>query len=534
MKKRLALSCLLQVGLILALLTGVVSAEYRWYKGDLHMHTDHSDGGLNQLADWLPRDTNIESHVILGKARGLDYLVVSDHRTLSQYYDVLHETEELLLIPGNEWGGHPHGVMVGLNENIEQGPHAGKGNSQSANYLAHAQGALFAMSHPGDPGNSWWAPGENYFETKRMDLIEIWNSGPFLLNAEANRDAIQRWEGFLNEDQHITAIGASDVHFYQLDAVAGVGKPCTHVYAERLTESAIIKAMKAGHVYVSGDPAWPEMEFFCDADDDGHFEAMMGDSVTYVPGGEVVLNIQVRGVPFTTMRIYDDEGVVLEDPIEDSDYAKDFVLPADAKWYRVEILREILPDETASLYSSIQSPFMESLPTFPLPVEWQCLDIRHAAHGRNARAGALIEELIALTNPIYLEPSDTLPTPTPRPTRTPTPTPIDESGPRILLAGYLDSRTFSPTGPGGDLTLVAVIDESQMVASSIDVELLRNYRPLNQALRDDGTSGDFAVADGIYGISIPAADAVPGEIYGIEASPNGIGRAAYWPWLVVY
>ncbi|MBK7329127.1 MAG: PHP domain-containing protein [Dehalococcoidia bacterium] len=70
-----------------------------WYRGDLHSHTDHSDGS-NSIAEM--------AH--FAKKRGLDYLAITDHNTTS-HMPVIDGWRDapLLLVPGEEvttYSGH--------------------------------------------------------------------------------------------------------------------------------------------------------------------------------------------------------------------------------------------------------------------------------------------------------------------------------------------------------------------------------------------------------------------------------------------
>jgi len=75
-----------------------------WYRGDLHMHTAHSDGHCqSQTGKQVPCPVFVTLHAAAG--RGLDFVAVTDHNTIS-HYDALRELQpyfdRLLLIPGRE------------------------------------------------------------------------------------------------------------------------------------------------------------------------------------------------------------------------------------------------------------------------------------------------------------------------------------------------------------------------------------------------------------------------------------------------
>jgi hypothetical protein len=527
---------LLSAALVLALLLGAsgpgeaVSYKGAWYKGDTHCHTDHSDGGLYQLADWLPRDVTIETWVETAIRRDIDWLQITDHRTLAQYFDVLHASTEVLLIPASEWGGRPHGVIWGMNEEIDIPHFSDFRRTQATAYLAHAQGALFTLSHPGDPGNGWWTkPGDDWYLTEGMDVIEVWNGGPWLISSGPNRDAIDFWEQTLNQGKYLTAVGASDIHFKQLEFAAGIGIPCTHVYARELSEPAILEAVKKGHVYVTNHPTnGPTVEFLADASGDGFFSYMMGDIISPSGPGEITLRVEVGNAPLATMKLFTNTGLLVSRSIDSSSFVFELKVPPTAAWYRVEIVREILGDATAALEQ--YRVLGESLAA--VAYHQGNDDYRARAYTEalaQAQAGALIEELLAITNPIYVESNPNNPTATPYPTLTPSPTPLHHSGPLIMLGGYLDSSRSQT------VTLVAYVDKSRLIGDCY-LELSQNFVPQGLFLQDDGASGDFGRGDNLYGIQFAMPSGPGGRrlLLGVTASPAGTGRPHSWPWLRVY
>ena len=76
----------------------------RWYRGDLHMHTGHSDGSCkSQSGQKVPCPLFLT--VQAAAARGLDFIAITDHNTDSHYADereLQPYFDHLLLIPGRE------------------------------------------------------------------------------------------------------------------------------------------------------------------------------------------------------------------------------------------------------------------------------------------------------------------------------------------------------------------------------------------------------------------------------------------------
>ena len=75
-----------------------------WFRGDLHMHTAHSDGQCpSQTGKMVP--CPLFFTVDAAARRGLDFIAITDHNASSQY-DAMRELQpyfdKLLLIPGRE------------------------------------------------------------------------------------------------------------------------------------------------------------------------------------------------------------------------------------------------------------------------------------------------------------------------------------------------------------------------------------------------------------------------------------------------
>jgi hypothetical protein len=75
-----------------------------WFRGDLHMHTGHSDGQCpSQSGKMVPCPLYFTADA--AARRGLDFIAITDHNATSQY-DAMRELQpyfdKLLLIPGRE------------------------------------------------------------------------------------------------------------------------------------------------------------------------------------------------------------------------------------------------------------------------------------------------------------------------------------------------------------------------------------------------------------------------------------------------
>jgi len=293
-----------------------------WYRGDLHDHTDHSDGScLSRAGAKVP----CPAFVTLEAAdrRGLDFVVVSDHNTISQY-DALRELQpyfdRTLIIPGRElttFEGHAN--ALGATDFIDfrlDGEHVRSADALIA--ATHKAGALFSINHPGVPsgeicmGCGWTAP---VADPSKIDAVEVLNGGT--ARAEGRADGPHAgfafWRAMLDRGLHPTAVGGSDSHDAELPADAGgLGTPTTVVYAQNLSERAILEGIRAGHVYIDVQGAKDRTLDF--ALTGAGAAAMMGDEAALGRGAAGELKVRVTGLPGGRIEWVSDAGLTLAAP----------------------------------------------------------------------------------------------------------------------------------------------------------------------------------------------------------------------------
>ncbi len=277
----------------------------RWYRGDLHMHTCHSDGTVATQSGARRAPGPVYRTVEAAAARGADFIAVTDHNAVS-HLNSLRELQphfdRLLLIPGVEvttFRGHV-GVLgaVGFVEFRLTSPilpHV----TDLQDAVARQHG-LFAINHPALPSNEfcmgcgWTAEGCDY---ARVDAIEVVNGGATQAQggtADGVFSGVPFWEARLNEGHRITAIGGSDNHKPDGDPAAppAVGSPTTVVWAEVLSERAILDAIRAGRVFVDVEGVPGRLLEFtarCGAE-----TAMMGEALAAPAGSEVRFLIRLE------------------------------------------------------------------------------------------------------------------------------------------------------------------------------------------------------------------------------------------------
>jgi len=226
-----------------------------WYRGDLHMHDAHSDGSCtSQSGSKVP--CPLYKTVEAAAARGLDFIAITDHNTVS-HYDAMRELQPYfdrrLLIPGREittFQGHAN--VFGTTDFIDFRL-TSKHVPTFSDLLDQVERdhALLSINHPGLPtgsacmGCGWSVPNTDF---SRIHVIEALNGG----SLDGQYSGVPFWQKRLNDGFRVTAVGGSDNHNATIEASSSsaIGRPTTVIYAANLSERAILDAVRAGHVFV--------------------------------------------------------------------------------------------------------------------------------------------------------------------------------------------------------------------------------------------------------------------------------------------
>ena len=325
----------------------------RWYRGDLHMHTCHSDGTVASQSGARRVPGPVYRTVEAAAAKGVDFIAVTDHNAVSHHH-ALRELQpyfdRLLLIPGVEittFRGHV-GVLgaIGFVEFRLTSPHL-----PTVTDLVDAverQHGLFCINHPALPSNEycmgcgWTAEGADY---ARIPAVEVVNGGAASAQggaADGPFSGVPFWEARLNEGHRMTGVGGSDNHKPDEDPVKppAVGSPTTVVWAEELCERAILDAIRAGRVFVDVEGTRERMLELTGAC--GGSTAAMGGALAVPKGLEARFRVHVQGLAGARPDIILDgaHGVALADaPIEGDDAVLEFTLPGDGRrhWLRADV-----------------------------------------------------------------------------------------------------------------------------------------------------------------------------------------------------
>jgi hypothetical protein len=256
----------------------------RWWLGDLHMHTVHSDGNWT-IGELISRAQN----------NGLNFIVITDHNTAS-HHEEIDRLSKLLLQPlvlrGEEittYGGHTNawGLPFGTWMDFRTRP----GDSSRMSAIAgkaHRAGALISINHPfaACGGCSWTYDAA----ASDFDAIEVWN-GPWDL---ADESALKMWDKILQSGRRITAVASSDSHRPDTP----IGKPSTHVASKVLSQAALLTAIRAGHAYLSEGAAGGALSFEAELiDGKRRARSIIGDEIHLNGPGKVRFLITTETTP---------------------------------------------------------------------------------------------------------------------------------------------------------------------------------------------------------------------------------------------
>ncbi|MBB6145095.1 hypothetical protein HNQ77_003053 [Silvibacterium bohemicum] len=266
----------------------------RWYRGDLHMHTAHSDGScVNQSGARAPCPLFLTAQ--MAASRGLDFIAISDHNSLAHYAE-MRELQpyfsKLLLIPGREmttFYGHFNAFGTTQYVSYLVAEKGGRTIDQVAADV-RSQGGIVSINHPMSPtdercrGCGWGPPGS--VDLSKFSAVEIVN---------ANRVMSPFWDEQIAKGFRLTGVGGSDNHEApKTDEIpSAIGHPTTVVQATELSVAGILDGIRAGHVFVDVTGSRNRI-----LETEARTEALnvhMGDVIPAKSGTTIALRIHVVG-----------------------------------------------------------------------------------------------------------------------------------------------------------------------------------------------------------------------------------------------
>jgi hypothetical protein len=314
-----------------------------WYRGDMHLHTVHSDG------------RRLPAEVAAGaRAAGLDFIVSTDHNTSSAAgVWGAYAGPDLLIIDGEEIttrNGHYTALGLPAGTWIDWRYRAVDGALARFVRDIHRAGGLAVAAHPLAPcvACGWkfgytaltagaWTSG--WREETAMDAVEVWN-GPWTADDEA---VLAGWDNLLvagaRTGAWIPAVGDSDAH----REPQVIGLPHNVVHATDLTRRAILDGVRSGQVWIA-ESAAVNLTFTAAS---GDRQADIGHRLTVADEAPVTVTLTVTGAAGGTVRFITDQGVRVTGtlPATGAGTVTWTTTPRNSRYVRAEVRR---PQPTAT------------------------------------------------------------------------------------------------------------------------------------------------------------------------------------------
>jgi len=220
-----------------------------WLAGDLHSHTVHSDGALT-----------VPELAVLAVSRGLDFLAVTDHNTVSHHRELASASAAygITLVPGQEvTTARGHAGVLGDTGWIDF-------RTSADGWLSAAErgGGLMSVNHPFGGDVSWLHAME-----RRPPLLEVWHWSWLDPTWTTPLSWWQAW------DPSAIPVGGSDWHRPGSDSP--LGRPTTWVECDDDSGvSGLLEGLRAGRVAITAERDGPIL-----VRHDGGFAAIGADGL---------------------------------------------------------------------------------------------------------------------------------------------------------------------------------------------------------------------------------------------------------------
>ncbi len=210
--------------------------DYNVYKGELHSHTNITDGKLNfsDLSEYI-------------KKNEYDFFFISDHNSITAWDEInkkginCYKGLELTTFYG-------HILLLGVDRYVNWYKKNGKLKKiKSIKKEIESMNGLMGIAHPFTCGGPFCAGcrWEKSINPEYFNFIEVWNS-----KAESyknNWEAVDFWTECLKKDIEIFCTCGGDIHRYgDLEIAMKI-----HALACQNKESMLLDSLKAGRFYLS-------------------------------------------------------------------------------------------------------------------------------------------------------------------------------------------------------------------------------------------------------------------------------------------
>ncbi|CAH6965298.1 conserved hypothetical protein [Vibrio chagasii] len=220
----------------------MLTSDSRWYRGDLHAHTQLSDGH-NTLA----------AAKGIVESQGLDFIFFTEHNICQPTLPV---SNQCLFLPALEVTtdlGHfnVHGPVKSLD--LRYVEHSSQATMEAGLNLAKSGHSSLGINHPMMKPWHWHYDQVDLGQVSTFEVCcdPTWSTSP-----KATEEALLVLNEMWNCGQRITAIGGSDSHLEphernpKSDEPSIYGDPSTFVYSHGLSGEGILAGLRNGQVYL--------------------------------------------------------------------------------------------------------------------------------------------------------------------------------------------------------------------------------------------------------------------------------------------
>lgn len=210
----------------------------RWYKANLHTHTDKSDGAVS-----------LEHAVATYRKQGYDVLALTDHGLVNDVRGL--SDKKMLVISGIEYhppvpGRNGPYHFVGLNVPRTMDLSDCRDAQAAINAVKRAGGETF-LAHP------FWC-GLEYADFGNLEgliAVEVWNA---VCSSSGRGSSENEWAYALDRGMNLPAVAVDDTHWRPRGGKVDIFGGWTWLKMPSLTAANVMKAMRRGAFYASAGP----------------------------------------------------------------------------------------------------------------------------------------------------------------------------------------------------------------------------------------------------------------------------------------
>ncbi|MBK7828781.1 CehA/McbA family metallohydrolase [Nannocystis sp.] len=286
-----------------------------------HVHTIVSDRYSHdprpQQAAWAYSPRGLHDAIAAFQRDGVVAIVLTDHNAIDANFDPQIARAPIAVIPGMEWTTRRgHALLIGfaaVDRNDAILPPPWRSATTRADFQAmvdrtHARGGLVIIAHPRVPLRTW--PDDSF----GADGVEVWGLDLALMR---NGAAQRWWHERLVGGERLLAIAGTDLH--PGATIRRHRHPLNWVYAARCDPTAILAAIRAGHLLVVRDAHAPQVLLGLEAGGALDFaDAREGDSLA-LTGPTVDVQLRVLAGAGATLTVLGRAGLLHTRPIATAD-----------------------------------------------------------------------------------------------------------------------------------------------------------------------------------------------------------------------